>query len=218
MSSGIYHIINLKTCKFYIGSSSKIERRWSYHLWELRKNIHTNPHLQRSYNLYGENSFKFEIVEIVQSKYDLIIKEQKHIDAAPKDLLYNMNFILSQPPIPLIGRKLSEETKAKISATKRANPYKPIISAFQKSQISKAQSGRVKTTEHRLKISQSLLGRSNISSLKKWKLTHPCGKIEIFLGLNEPARLYNLNAHDLNAVANKRQHTHKGFKCELYTE
>ncbi|MFW6122530.1 MAG: GIY-YIG nuclease family protein [Petrotogales bacterium] len=50
--SGIYNIICLPNQKVYIGSSNNIYRRYYLHLYELRKNKHTNIHLQRAFNKY----------------------------------------------------------------------------------------------------------------------------------------------------------------------
>ena len=38
--------------------------RWDCHKAQLRGNYHDNPHLQNSWNKYGEENFKFEILEI----------------------------------------------------------------------------------------------------------------------------------------------------------
>ena len=168
--------------------------------------------------MYGESSFKFEVLENV-SNIDFLIKtEQYHINNTPLIMLYNMNMEASQPPRPIRGRKLPESVKLKISMTRKANPGVRVLSDEHKKRISAAQSGKTKSRAHRDKIAASLRGKANQSSLKKWKLVHPCGKVEIFLGLTEPAKLYNLNAHDLNAVAHNRQRSHKGFKCEPYSE
>ena len=63
MNSGIYKITNLINGKIYIGSSINLKRRMNEHLRELRLNIHSNKRLQNSYNKYGEENFKTEVVE-----------------------------------------------------------------------------------------------------------------------------------------------------------
>lgn len=60
---GVYKIVNIVTNKFYIGSSKNIEYRWKRHLYFLNKNNHDNVYLQNSYNKYGKDSFKIEVVE-----------------------------------------------------------------------------------------------------------------------------------------------------------
>jgi hypothetical protein len=78
-SSGVYVIRNTKTGKVYVGSSIKIKRTWKLHRFNLRKNSHTNYNLQRAWNIDGESSFQFEILEILPLK-ELIEKEQHYID------------------------------------------------------------------------------------------------------------------------------------------
>jgi len=76
MSSGIYKI----SCgeKFYIGSSKNIEKRWKRHIDDLNKNKHINIKLQRVFNKYGLDNFKFEVIELCKVK-ELLITEQKYL-------------------------------------------------------------------------------------------------------------------------------------------
>lgn len=60
---GIYCIENIVNHKKYIGQSINIYKRWKEHKNKLRKNIHDNVHLQRSWNDFGETCFNFYIVE-----------------------------------------------------------------------------------------------------------------------------------------------------------
>jgi len=63
--SGIYKITCTSNEKSYIGSSLDIINRWSKHRSYLRKRKHHCSHLQRTWDKYGEDSFTWEIVEIV---------------------------------------------------------------------------------------------------------------------------------------------------------
>lgn len=63
--SGVYKITNLINNKIYIGSAMDFEGRKYRHLNSLKKNKHHSIKLQRAYNKYGEESFKFEILEKV---------------------------------------------------------------------------------------------------------------------------------------------------------
>ena len=63
--SGIYKINNIITNKIYIGSAVDISNRWAVHKYQLRNKLHASKHLQNSWNLYGEDSFKFEILFII---------------------------------------------------------------------------------------------------------------------------------------------------------
>lgn len=61
--SGIYKIVNLVNGNVYIGESYHCIQRRYQHLRELKKNRHSNTHLQRAWNKYGEKNFKFVIIE-----------------------------------------------------------------------------------------------------------------------------------------------------------
>lgn len=63
LESGIYCIENICTKKKYIGQSKNIKNRWYRHKFELNKGNHDNDYLQKSWNKYGEDNFKFYILE-----------------------------------------------------------------------------------------------------------------------------------------------------------
>lgn len=63
VDSGIYKITCIENNKIYIGQSKNIKYRFGQHLLLLRKNTHFNRHLQFSFDKYGEDSFKFEVIE-----------------------------------------------------------------------------------------------------------------------------------------------------------
>lgn len=77
---GIYKIENKINKKVYIGSSKNVEKRWATHLSELRNNKHHSYHLQQAWNKYGQDSFEFSIIEILDNEFLLIEKEQYWID------------------------------------------------------------------------------------------------------------------------------------------
>jgi len=86
----VYKIENKENGKKYIGSSWKIKERFKQHLSALRNNRHPNKELQKDWNEYGEESFKFEVLEIVNSpKVKLEEIEQFYMDIIGKHYLYN---------------------------------------------------------------------------------------------------------------------------------
>jgi len=96
---GIYEIKNTKNGKFYIGSSKSIYTRWVQHKRELKKGTHHNAYLQRSYNVHGEGSYDYSIIEEC-SEDNLFEVEQGHLDKHyGKKECYNLNEYASRPPI-----------------------------------------------------------------------------------------------------------------------
>lgn len=63
MSCGIYYIKNKTNGKMYIGKSIDIQKRWKSHKTQLKNGNHVNPHLQSSWDKYGDNAFEFSIIE-----------------------------------------------------------------------------------------------------------------------------------------------------------
>lgn len=127
MKSGVYTIINIINTKFYIGSSTNIEKRWRQHIYELNSRRHDNEYLQRAWNKYGQENFKFEVIEYCK-KSRLLDREQFYIDVYHAvESGYNICPIVSfgvGHPVPIsirkkisltkTGRRLSEEHKANI--------------------------------------------------------------------------------------------------------
>lgn len=79
--AAIYQIVNTKTGDNYIGSSHNINERFWQHLWDLRRNKHFNPALQKHYNKYGEEVFRFEILQLLTNSKKYIMAEHKYSDA-----------------------------------------------------------------------------------------------------------------------------------------
>lgn len=62
--NGYYLIRNVVNGLVYIGSTKyPIEKRWKTHLRNLRRNEHSNSHLQEDYNKHGEFSFTIEVLK-----------------------------------------------------------------------------------------------------------------------------------------------------------
>lgn len=66
MESGIYQIRNIINKEIYIGSSINLEKRKSVHFSLLRSGKHHSIKLQRAFNKYGKENFKFEILELIE--------------------------------------------------------------------------------------------------------------------------------------------------------
>lgn len=80
MNTGIYLIRNKTNNKIYVGSTSRsFKNRFSMHRYQLRKNEHHSPYLQKSWNKYGEENFEFIILEKCSKKLCIEI-EQFYLD------------------------------------------------------------------------------------------------------------------------------------------
>jgi len=109
MKSGIYTIINQVNGKFYIGSACNIKRRWAEHKRRLNRGVHKNKHLRNAWNKYGEENFKFKVLEPVENKEDLLDREQWWMDLLKPE--YNISLTAGSQ----LGFKHSEESKQKMS-------------------------------------------------------------------------------------------------------
>ena len=111
-TSCIYKITNIINNKHYVGSTKALYFRIKKHINLLTNGKHTNKYLQRSWNKYGENNFKIEIVELCKEE-DLRVREQYYLDN-------NFgHYNLAKDSISTLGYKWSEESKTNFSIKKR---------------------------------------------------------------------------------------------------
>lgn len=131
----IYKIVNKINNKVYIGQTKyeNINVRFSSHRSQLRKNLHTNEHLQKSWNKYKEENFEFTVLKKVNSYEDLDNEEKYYINyfksfisqnGYNKTLGGHLTKEFSEETkekirIKALGRKHSKETKAKMSLLKK---------------------------------------------------------------------------------------------------
>lgn len=175
MSFAVYCIENLLCNKKYIGHTCNFHNRKREHFSLLRKNKHHSRHLQFAYNKDGLQNFIIKIlVGNITNVHDAIVLEQKFMDAfrvCDPEFGYNMNPTARS----CYGRKLSEETKAKIGRSNKGKQRPPqsqevIQRRAEKMRGSKrsedtrkrmciAQKGKVITEEARIKITQALTGK-----------------------------------------------------------
>ena len=98
MHSGIYIVENTKTRQNYIGRSVRPRARLKAHFWNLRAGCHNNPHLQASFDKYGEAAFRGRVL-LVCAKEHLPMYEQRAIVAyrsAEREFGFNQMGVLDE--------------------------------------------------------------------------------------------------------------------------
>lgn len=124
--SGVYAIECAANSRVYIGSSVNIKKRFMEHKCLLRSDNHHSLLMQRAWNKYGESAFSVRAL-IRCSPEDRLFYEQIAIyayDSANPSVGMNMTPIVH--PLPPVGsfrgRKHTDESKRKISASRMGTP------------------------------------------------------------------------------------------------
>jgi group I intron endonuclease len=178
---GIYKITNINNNKYYIGQVGKgknktFQIRFKEHISALKNNKHINKHLQLAWNKYGENNFKFEIVEEC-SREQLNDREKywiKYLNSNNKDYGYNKTpggdgTCCFGKDNGMFGKHHSLESKHKISINKcgkitwmkgkkHSTESKIKISNSKKGQIPWSK-GVPATNEQKIKQSEKMKGK-----------------------------------------------------------
>lgn len=136
---GIYSITNILSGDQYIGQTGeRFMRRYWHYRWKLRNGTHDNAHLQSAFNKYGEDAFVFEVIESVDDVNRLDELEIFYIEKNHSS--YNIlqggggrrgtpmcehakEIIGAKNREHMTGRKHSEETKNKMSESRRGQWY-----------------------------------------------------------------------------------------------
>lgn len=85
----------------YIGSSRCMRSRWTQHRRRLRQGRHHSPHLQRAWRTYGEQAFRFRVLE--ECAVDqLLVREQIYLDAFKPS--FNVTMLAGRPDSALLAR------------------------------------------------------------------------------------------------------------------
>lgn len=155
MRTGIYKILNIETGNFYIGSAVHFYNRKSKHLTTLRNGTHNNKHLLHAFRKYGEENFKFFLIEEC-SKEELPSLEQKYLDELKP--YYNICTLVEGR----WGLKHDESTKEKIRESVRKFHKEKGLSKESKEKIAKTLTGRKQSLE--------TIEKRRQSNIKAWEL------------------------------------------------
>lgn len=108
---GIYVITNTLNNKEYVGSSKNLQQRKQSHFSKLKRGVHENFKLQNSFNKYGKDFFKFNILEECPLE---VLLERELFYLISKDPFFNICKI----PNGTTGYKHTEECKKHMSSLK----------------------------------------------------------------------------------------------------
>lgn len=200
----IYRITNMVNNKYYIGSAESFARREWQHRNNLKRGVHTNPHLQASWDKHGGEAFVFEVLAEVPEGKTAFEVENTYLHAHVGLLeCYNVNTdaIGMRTGIPM-----SKETRALVSAKVqkaiaegRGGCFIPSKETRKKMSVSltgnQNAKGHIRTEEHRQNLSiattgnQNFLGKTHTEAAKDKlrRAVHarlPDGQTRIFAGLS----------------------------------
>lgn len=168
----IYRITNMANNHYYIGSAESFARREWNHKYDLKKGIHKNPRLQAAWNKYGSDMFVFEVIEeIPEGRNTFDVENTYLMKCVGQPDCYNIN---KDAFVPRLGQVLNEETKKAISNSRKGKHagdqhyrYGTKLSEEVKAKISATQKGRPNKMKGQ-KMSEQ--GRANvIASIKRGK-------------------------------------------------
>lgn len=119
----IYKIRNVTNQKFYVGSTVDTRERFRLHRSRLRKGNHHCAHLQAAWNKYGEDCFRFEVVQVIDSVEALKPAEEAWLrEHHGKPYCYNTGKSADAPwrgtrgaGTPNFGKRYDEEFKVRVS-------------------------------------------------------------------------------------------------------
>ena len=200
---GVYRIHNLVNDKSYVGQSREIPRRWIFHLWELRNNLHTNKGLQNDWNEYGESNFNFEVLEECFSQDQLWEKEEHYIQLLNS---YENGYNLTLGGRQNFGARVNPETSRRIGEINRERMYGTFATPESRLKRSQSLKGIVRSAESSQKVSDSMKENAKFRSGIKLTLEE---KLEIFNLHSQKIPIQEIcdRCHVSRATINRSVHT-----------
>ena len=140
--TGIYRITNRRNGKSYIGKTSmNFGDRWDSHRSLLRSGRHSNPYLQNDWNEFGERAFEFMVICHADSEEELNFLERKYIkEYRESGHCYNIH---DGGDVGInLGKHLSDDTKRKIGEKNKQNMLGRKVSPEVRAKMSASQKAR----------------------------------------------------------------------------
>lgn len=114
--SGIYSITHIESGRVYVGSSKCIADRWRQHRRALRAGKHHSSYLQRAWSKYGEDAFRFEVLEACD--LDVLIQREAHWMEVMRSRNKRRGFNMNEAGPTRLGARVSPEIREKMKAAK----------------------------------------------------------------------------------------------------
>jgi group I intron endonuclease len=156
---GIYLIANPEQPLFYIGQAIDIRMRWAGHRYTMRHGWQRrcNQRLFNSWTKYGEEAFRFEILELcapekLTEREAYWVREFRDIHGLPV-----ANFV-GPTDNPMRGAKHRPESIAKMAAFQKGRPKSP----EHRARIGAAHKGRKLSPQAIQKLREAKCGKPNL--------------------------------------------------------
>ena len=232
MTCGIYMIQNKINNKMYIGQTVNIKERWKDHRAELRGGYHSNKHLQRSWDKYGEESFEFSILlECEESQlntfeeyyifelmtYDPWVGYNKTYGGdgcrCTEETRKKMSEANKGENHPFYGKHHTEETKIKLSEANKGKHH----TEETKKKLSEANKGKTLSYETRKKMSKAHKSKISPDSSKRSKpvvqIDPDTNKVvKVWGSAREAEKQGGFNQSNISSCCKGKLKTHKGFR------
>lgn len=203
----VYKITNHCNGKQYVGKTTRtIEQRFKDHM----SNIRSRTKLSNAVLKYGKQNFVVELIDVAESVEELNNKERYWISMLQPeynmteggDGVYSSNQMRGRGN-PFFGKRHTQETKNRISESKKRNPYIP-------------------TEEHRKSASAKLKGRipNNLNKLiaanktraKTFYLIDPNGCSIVVTNLKQFCEERGLDQRNMSNMYAGKYKSSKGYK------
>ena len=192
----VYKILNRVTGKFYIGYSKSTANRWREHRNSLLRGDHHCSHLQRAWNLYGEQAFEFiriiDCKDVPQAREE----EQKLLDQYfASGVMYNS---VGSNDLRIVIKHATSKTGALKSAESRRKSIKFKQSAARN--IRKAHTPEVIAKRVAVAMKNGRLGESRRLSIFARNLSD--GSLRVYPSIQDAARNLNISAGNIHSSCN----------------